>query len=92
MKTKNAVFEMVAGDIVARAERWNEGGKKSSKGDKKMLECYRNDRKDLKAVARLVARGKLREARDAAAELDTIVRDELPDTFFTVLKTNGVQW
>ena len=40
----------------------------------------------------MVRSGRVQEARDRAARLDTVVRDELPPTFFGLLKVRRVQW
>jgi hypothetical protein len=70
-------------------ERW---GDKSAKPDPSMVKTGRNDAADLSEIAKLVFAGKLQNARNAGAHLDTIVRDELPDSFFKLLEQNNVKW
>jgi len=52
---------------------------------------YRSDAKDLMKVAKLVTAGRIQAARDAAG-LDTIVRDQLPESFFELLKKHDIAW
>jgi len=52
----------------------------------------RSDAADLGAVAALVRRGRLGAAVDRAVDLDTAIRDELPKSFFRLLKDEGVPW
>lgn len=82
----------VAADIRKAATEWLAGGLKSFKGDKSMTSAYRKDAADLKMLAKLVAAGTLTYARDKAAGLDTIVRDEIPESFFTLLADNNIEW
>lgn len=68
--------EKVAVKIESAAARWDS----------------RADAADLCAVAAFVRQGNLNAAVDRAGELDTIVRDELPKSFFKLLKAEGVDW
>jgi len=52
----------------------------------------RHDAADLAAVAALVRQGRFGHAVDRAWSLDTIIRDELPKSFFRLLKDEGVPW
>lgn len=70
-------------------ERW---GEKSAKPDPSMVKTGREDAADLGEIAKMVFAGKFKAARDAGASLDTIVRDELPDSFFKLLEQNNVRW
>lgn len=70
-------------------ERW---GEKSAKPDHSMVKTGREDAADLGEIAKMVFAGKFKAARDAGASLDTIVRDELPDSFFKLLEQNNVRW
>jgi hypothetical protein len=42
-------------------------------------------------VARLVDAGRIQKARDAC-QLDTIVREQLPQSFFDLLEKHDVAW
>jgi hypothetical protein len=70
-------------------ERW---GEKSAKPDPSMVKTGQDDAADLGEIAKMVFAGKFKAARDAGASLDTIVRDELPDSFFKLLEQNNVRW
>jgi hypothetical protein len=46
------------------------------------MEMYEQDAKDLQKIARLVRKGKLEQALDKIDNLDTAVRDEIPNSFW----------
>jgi hypothetical protein len=60
--------------------------------DPDMMEAGRTDAADLRRVASLVRSNELKEASAVASDLDTIVRDELPESFFRLLEKNNVRW
>jgi len=74
--SRRRTLEKVAVKIESAAARWDS----------------RADAADLCAVAAFVRHGNLNAAVDRAAELDTIVRDELPKSFFKLLKAEGLEW
>lgn len=84
--------DAVAKDIREAAKRWLEGGLKSFKDDPDMIKGYRQDGRDLRAIATLVRNGHIRAAVTAVQHLDTIVRDEVPESFFSLLKVHGIEW
>jgi len=82
----------VAAEIRQAAIQWAESGRKSFKGEADMLDAYRKDAADLKALAKLVSEGSLLAARNHASHLDTIVRDEIPESFFKLLEDSNIEW
>lgn len=83
---------LVAKDIREAAKSWLASGLESFKGEADMISGYRQDGRDLRAIAKLVREGKLKAAANAVHMLDTIVRDEVPDSFFALLKARGIEW
>lgn len=79
----------VATEIRNAAREWAE--RADGEDDPHLASTYRSDAEDLRKVARLVDDGRFRRARDAAG-LDTIVHDQLPESFFDLLKKHGVAW
>lgn len=79
----------VAVEIRAAARAWAE--RAEGEDDPSQARMYRSDAKDLGKVANLVQAGRIQAARDAAG-LDTIVRDQLPQSFFDLLEKHGVAW
>ncbi len=91
--TPTAKVEEVSKEIESAAQKWlNDHEERWGGKDPSMVETGRNDARDLRQVAALVQAGKFKEARNAASSLDTIVRDELPRSFFYLLEANGVSW
>jgi hypothetical protein len=86
--------DKVADAIVIAADGWMKWHEEKWGGgaDPSMVEAGKLDAADLRHVASLVRENKLTAARTSAANLDTIVRDELPQTFFQLLEDNGVEW
>ena len=84
--------KIVAKEIRKAASEWLARGRKSFKGDQHMIDTYRNDAASLRSVAKLVSMGALTAARDSAARLDTIIRDEIPESFFKLLEIHNIQW
>jgi len=80
----------VASEIRTAARAWEERG--DSEYDVSLVKMYRSDAKDLRKIASLVDVGRIQRARDAAASLDTFVRDQLPQSFFDLLEKHGVAW
>ena len=80
----------VAREIRTAARTWleraNEEGALST-----LAAIYRSDAADLMKIAHLVDEGKIQRARDEA-NFDTIVRDQLPNSFFDLLKKHDVNW
>jgi len=91
--TPTAKVDEVAKEIESAAQKWltdheeRWGGK-----DPSMVETGRKDASDLRDIAKLLRAGNFKAARNSAASLDTIVRDELPRSFFYLLEANGVSW
>ena len=79
----------VAVEIRAAARAWED--RADDDADPGLARVYRSDAKDLRKVARLVDAGRIQKARDAAG-LDTIVRDQLPESFFELLEKHNVRW
>jgi hypothetical protein len=76
----------VAAAIDAAAARWQKEGKKHE------WPWHDKDAADLRKVARLIRKDQVARAGDVAGYMDTIVRDELPKGFFTLLDKHGVLW
>jgi len=73
--------DKVAAAIDRAADAWEAGHTPSS--------IYTRDADDLRRIAKIVRLGKARLAHTTARALDTIVRDQLPKTFWTWLEKNG---
>jgi hypothetical protein len=69
------------------ADRWERSGKNDYNGDKDMAKCHRQDARDLRRVAKLAEQGKMVKARDAAENLDTIVRDIINQDLWDALQS-----
>ena len=80
----------VAREIRSAARSWAENADDDEE-DRSMAKLYRADAKDLMRVAQLVDAGRIQQARDAC-NMDTIVRDQLPNSFFDLLEKHDVQW
>lgn len=82
-KKENVSLEKVAEAIDQAADKWEKDHIESWSGkDPSMVDTGKQDAQDLKRVAQLVRENKLKEARLAGDSLDTIVRDELPRSFY----------
>lgn len=84
----------VAAEIRAAARAWEkraDEGDVDDDDDPRDAKMYRSDARDLRKIARLVDEGHIQRARSAAS-LDTIVRDQLPQSFFDLLEQHGVAW
>ena len=57
---------------------------KDDTADAHMKKAYAADRKGLKNVLNLFKKGKLKEAYQVAWDLDTIVRDQIPDKVWKI--------
>lgn len=95
--TSTLKAEDVSKEIELVAQRWckdykERWGKKSAKPDPHMVKTGQQDAADLSEIAKMVLAGKLKTARDSAANLDTIVRDVLPQSFFNLLEQNNIKW
>lgn len=78
----------VAREIREAARVWEAN---ADEDDRDMANIYRSDAKELMRVAQLVDAGRIQKARDAC-NMDTIVRDQLPNSFFDLLEKHDVQW
>ena len=88
------VEQKVSEEINQAAKNWEKEHEDTWGGgrDPSMIEAGKADAADLRHVASLVQSNQLKAARDVAANLDTIVREELPKCFFKLLEKNGVRW
>lgn len=77
---QNAV---VAAAIDHAAWEWSRSGRASADAE---------DARALQKIASLVRRNRLEAAHEAAAHLDTVVRDQLPLAFIGLLYVNGIHW
>lgn len=57
--------------------------------DQEMIDCYSDDRKDLKHALKLMTLGMYEQAWDIVAGLDTIVRDQVPEDVYNFLMRIG---
>ncbi len=85
-KVSEAILEVADNWVKDHEKNWG-GGK-----DPAMVKVGHADAEDLRGVASLVQRNLLKEARNEANHLDTIVREELPESFFRLLEKNNVRW
>lgn len=79
----------IAAEIHEAAKKWEKDhktrwGAESKDPDPSMVKSGMQDAQDLREVAELLSRGALLEARAKAWSLDTIVRDEIPNSFFNL--------
>ena len=82
------VFE--SDELLAFASDWAENADDYSISDPEMAEMYIEDARDVRRVASLLASHKDRAALEAAANLDPLTGDELPESFYEFLKAaNG---
>jgi len=79
----------IAREIRKAAREW--GTSWDDTGDTEMIECHREDARDLMRVARLVDAGRIQAASNAC-NIDTVVRDQLPRSFFDLLEKHDVSW
>ena len=61
----------------------------SSEEDKEFGKMYTADRKQMTKVLNLLKEGKLKQAYNTAHRLDTILRDNIPDSVWKLLDTHG---
>jgi len=81
-KRLNAVSDAIirkVGTVVA-------SGCKAFPADFNQQMMYINDAKDMVRIAKMVREDKLKAAVNAASRMDTAARDELPASFFTLVK------
>lgn len=64
-----------------KIDNWKEDNKK----DKKMVEAYTKDRKELRIILGFVKKGKYKEAGEHAYFLDTVVRDVIPSKIYNII-------
>jgi len=72
----------LASQIDRAAKAWEDDHKRQWKDDQEMIESGRKDAEDLRYIAQLLRGGNYQQALDAAWNLDTIVRDEIPIEFY----------
>lgn len=53
--------------------------------DKEMVACYKKDRKDLRKVLSLIKKGKYSQAGKLAWDVDTIVREQIPQKVYNII-------
>ena len=87
---QNSTVTKVVDEIQATASRWEV--KAQLNADWVLYNFYKEDADDFRRVAKLVQEGKLHDARRAARQLDTAVREALPDSFFDLLEDNDIEW
>ena len=63
-----------------RIENW-----KSDEDDKEMAKVYEADRKDLMKVYKLLQQGKIEDAEKVVYDLDTIVREKIPNAIYNLI-------
>jgi hypothetical protein len=80
----------VAAQIDSAADVWSTDGPFDMYPE--LRQVHARDASDLREVAQHVRSGRMQEARDRAAGLDTVVREELPDGFFRLLAEFRVAW
>lgn len=82
--------EEMADKIVAAAECWAESSNRTAFPELRAV--YQSDKAKLLSVAEIVREGSMRMAYRAFWELDTIVRDVIPqDVFDQVAKEGGYE-
>lgn len=75
------------GEILrSSADAWLAHGKQAFKGDKKMIAAYRDDRKQLLKVVKELDKGNFKNAAALSRSLDTIIREQIPDSVWDYLK------
>jgi len=80
---------LCARGIRAAATRWlKTASEPDVRCDVDFANCYRSDAKDLREVSTLVRRGKVKEAALAAEQLDTLVRELIPDDCWDYLQAS----
>lgn len=57
--------------------------------DQEMIDCYKDDRGDLTLVLEMMKQGEYAQAWDRVADLDTIVRDQVPENVYDFLMSVG---
>lgn len=62
---------------------WKDNG--SFKNDKGMLACYKKDRADMRKIVTMLKKGQFSEAGEAMWGLDTIVRDQIPNSVYDLV-------
>lgn len=76
-----------AADVIDEAaDRWMAMGKKHFSHDKHMMDAYRKDSADLKSIASILRSGKVTIAFGDACNLDTIVRECIPNSAWEWMK------
>lgn len=66
------------------ARNWLKGAYEDP-DDKELLDLYKADAKELRAIAKLLRQGKEEKAAEKVMDLDTIVRDEIPSDVYDAL-------
>lgn len=68
-----------AASIRAAAKRWLKEGKEHFEDETDMVDVYREDVVELNEIADLLDSGNLRKAQTKANDLDTVVREQIPE-------------
>lgn len=71
------------------ANKHHAQGIKSFKDDAEMRQVYKNDRADLHKLAKHVESGNLKKAYEHMSNLDTLVRDVVPDHSYNFITKHG---
>ena len=83
-----AIFAEVAGTVFAAGREWSAYHRrcwpKNTEADREMRRSGAKDSRDISGVARALRKGDVRDAYLRAVKLDTIVRDSLPNRFWTL--------
>lgn len=59
---------------------------KAQRGDdKELIACYKNDRADLRKIVSFIKKRQFKEADEAIYELDTVVRDQVPEEIYDLI-------
>lgn len=76
-------IEKAIEEFQAAIKRWYPDAREMSK--REVTKRYTQDRKDMKKVLGLVKKGKMHQAYELACSLDTIVREEIPNSIWTII-------
>ena len=82
--------EKAAAVLIAIADAWRSMGKRcfgpnSLDPDKSMVKCYSNDSRQIKGLAKVILKKNGYAAYNRAWHLDTILREQIPDTIWEYL-------
>jgi hypothetical protein len=82
-------YEQEKRDLVrfaAKIAAWKRDGDKwAAEGDREMAEVHEKDVGDLQAIYNAVRRGDYRDAARLARNLDTLVRDQIPNRLYNAI-------